>query len=80
MANKNVAKKPVARRNRKNIDKGGSFWLCKCSCGNETIIRGSDLKNKKHCGCKNKTTRKDLTGQKFGKLTVEEYLLNIVYN
>ena len=28
-------------------DKVGSFWLCKCSCGNETIIRGSDLKNKK---------------------------------
>lgn len=54
--------------------KVGSFWLCKCSCGNETIIRGSDLKNKKHCGCKNKTTREDLTGQKFGKLTVVEYV------
>ena len=24
MANKNVAKKPVARRNRKNIDKGAA--------------------------------------------------------
>lgn len=54
--------------------KVGSFWLCKCSCGNEIIIRGSDLKTKTHCGCKNRTTRKDLTGQKFGKLTVIEYL------
>ena len=33
-----------------------SYYLCKCTCGNEKIIRGKDLKyNKiKSCGCLNK--------------------------
>lgn len=30
-----------------------SYWLCKCECGNEKIIRGDSLKNStiKSCGC-----------------------------
>lgn len=29
------------------------FWLCKCDCGNESIVRSSNLKsgNSKSCGC-----------------------------
>lgn len=57
-----------------NEGKVGSFWLCKCKCGNTTIVRGGDLKRKKNCGCGRKTTRNDLTGQTFGKLKVVKYV------
>ena len=32
------------------------MWLCRCDCGNETIVRGSHLTNNKikSCGCYNK--------------------------
>ena len=59
-------------------------WLCKCDCGNTRFVDSSDLKNGSaiSCGCKNREKAKelayalgkknfqDLTGQKFGKLTV----------
>ena len=53
-------------------------WLCKCECGNTKIVRGPDLRTGKitTCGkgCPCKTNRsavfKDITGMKFGKLTV----------
>lgn len=47
-------------------------WLCKCDCGNETIVRGNDLRQGRihSCGCfKSNYMSKDLTNQKFGKLT-----------
>jgi len=52
------------------------FWLCKCECGNEKIIRGADLKRgmTRSCGCLYKDSARrrsiDLTGQKFGRWTV----------
>lgn len=41
---------------RAEIGKKEVYYLCKCTCGNEKIIRGKDLKyNKiKSCGCLNK--------------------------
>ena len=52
-------------------------WHCKCDCGNECDVRGSGLTsgNTQSCGCLQKETAsriftRDLTGQKFGKLTV----------
>ena len=59
-------------------------WLCRCDCGNIRFVDSGDLKNgnAKSCGCKNrekarelakelgKKKFKNLTGQKFGKLTV----------
>ena len=41
---------------RAEIEKKEVYYLCKCTCGNEKIIRGKDLKyNKiKSCGCLNK--------------------------
>lgn len=65
---------------------GRTYWLCKCSCGNSNLVSVSvnNLKsgNTKSCGCLKKersienlkkvkpTNIKDLTGQKFGRLTV----------
>ncbi len=61
--------------------KGAKFsrWLCRCDCGNEKIATTSYLKNGKtnNCGCqtrnkKSKAKIKDITGERFGKLTVLE--------
>lgn len=45
-------------------------WLVKCDCGNEKVMRVDKLRHGKtpSCGCLNLT--EDLTGRKFGKLTV----------
>lgn len=55
-----------------------TVWVCQCDCGNIKILRGHDLRkgNNKTCGkgCplkyKYNSKFKDITGQKFGKLTV----------
>lgn len=59
---------------------GKCYWRCKCSCqlGKERIVEGRYLRNGDitHCGCENKRPPnfKDLTGMKFGHLTViKEY-------
>lgn len=51
------------------IDKHGSYWLCKCDCGNEAVVRSSHLKSGmvKSCGC---LRTNDLTGKKFDRLLV----------
>jgi hypothetical protein len=56
------------------------YWLCKCNCGNETVVCARNLKkgNTKSCGClvkeqssiNGKLNVVDLTGKRFGKLTV----------
>ena len=45
-------------------------WLCKCECGNEVVVKGIYLKSREttSCGCSRKA--KDITGIKFGRLTV----------
>lgn len=56
-----------------------TMWLCKCSCGNETVVSAGNLKtgNTKSCGCLNRehkefpTRRKDVVGKKFGRLFVQ---------
>ena len=60
---------------RKN---GAVVWLCKCKCGNLKEATSGDLNAKRvtSCGCYNKEKAsalfKDITKQKFGKLTVLE--------
>lgn len=55
---------------------GRVFWHCLCDCGNEKDIPASTIKDgrSRSCGCLNiessSARRKDLTGQKFGRLTV----------
>ena len=60
-----VAIKPSGRKRRGYIE-----WECKCDCGNITYVASGDLKAGvvTSCGCKNAII--DITGQKFGKLTV----------
>lgn len=61
---------------------GKSKWLCKCDCGNETIVQTSSLKSGriKSCGCYNLEKAKkpldNIIGKKYGKLTVLEYVGN----
>jgi hypothetical protein len=47
-------------------------WKCQCDCGNTHEACAFDLKRKHvlSCGCKYQEKIKDMTGQKFGKLTV----------
>lgn len=65
------------RTENPNNKKKMAFWLCKCDCGNTTITNTNYLKSGKttqcgDCGRKEASLkrRKDLTGKKFGKLTV----------
>ena len=68
------------------VRKGSSnatAWLCACDCGNEVRAFSYDLRRGKvtSCGCANqarlqkgKQAVHDLTGQKFGRLTVLEHV------
>lgn len=63
----------------KKEDNKNAYWLCKCECGNETIVAGNNLRNgsTKSCGCykseQNTKPKKDLTEQIFGKLKAIKY-------
>lgn len=53
--------------------RGQTLWLCKCDCGNESIIRSSNLKRgiSTSCGCfRNEKTsqRRKIHGQKHSRL------------
>lgn len=54
-----------------------AFWLCRCDCGNMTIVNTNRLKYTVSCGCliieKNHKRREDLTGRRFGRLKVLSY-------
>ena len=56
-----------------------SYWICKCDCGTIKSIASIDLLRGKtsSCGCKKTDGAKrviDVSGEKFGKLTVLEML------
>lgn len=62
----------VLRLGEKSNQGNGSFWICRCSCGNACEVHASKLKSghTASCGCAHSDLIKDLVGQKFGKLTV----------
>lgn len=58
----------------KRVDNIGKriAYLCRCDCGTEKVIRGESLRSgqSRSCGC---AYRVDITGQRFGRLTVVEF-------
>lgn len=61
-----------------DIYQGKASTICKCDCGNSKRVRAHDLKRGflVSCGCWKRhqigaRSRKDLTGQRFGRLLVE---------
>ena len=64
-----VVSESTERDKNRNI-----MWHCLCDCGEKSKIRGDNLKSgrSKSCGCL-LSENLDLTGQRFGKLTVIEY-------
>lgn len=72
ITNQRFGKLTVIKRVENSISKSGyqaARWLCKCDCGNEIVVRGNSIRSGHvtSCGCLRKP---DLTGKKFGKLTV----------
>lgn len=65
--------------------KGRTRWFCQCDCGNTTIATTKSLKEGKtiSCGCIRSVrpygNYNDLTGKKFGRLTVKEITSNRDY-
>ena len=51
---------------------GRVTWICQCECGNIVEVTSKNLRDRttQSCGC---LKRKNILGQKFGKLTVIEY-------
>ena len=64
----------------KRAENIGSYtaWLCRCSCGNEKIVKTHELRSggTKSCGCimkdKDVFKGKDIEGEVFGRLTAME--------
>ena len=53
------------------LDKPGkATWHCVCTCGNKIDVLEYNLKSghSRSCGCRRTSPKKDLTGQRFGKL------------
>ena len=54
-----------------------AMCVCTCDCGSEVVVRGGNLQigKKTSCGCdRTSHNKKDVTGQRFGKLTVLEMI------
>lgn len=59
-----------------NHKKGSVLYLCECSCGNIVEKTARDLSRLKEpsCGCARREARINLTGKRFGRLTVLEWV------
>lgn len=64
----------VLKKSNKKTKNRSTYWYCRCICGTEKDVNGSNLRNgtSTNCGCQRKGKIKDLTGQKFGLLTALE--------
>ena len=66
-----TAIKPTGERSAR----GSTLWQCRCDCGKEILAEAGQLisGNRKSCGCLSRPLLTDLTGKRFGKLTVTGY-------
>lgn len=64
--------KLLVLRESQNRKRGLVTWECQCDCGNMTLVTTKELRNgtTQSCGCLKK---KNLIGQRFGKLIVIDY-------
>ena len=65
----------VIREDSQRTSRGQIKWICQCDCGNIVSVVGGNLRNghTQSCGCICKEKgrgKKDLVGQRFGRLTV----------
>lgn len=67
----------VLEKDENRKSKTGSYWVCKCDCGNIKSVRSASLREGaiRSCGCYRKDflselKAENLIGAKFGKLTV----------
>ncbi len=69
ISNQKFHRLTATRVSNKRGKDGSVYWTCKCDCGKITEVRSDALRNGniKSCGC---LLRVDLTGKKFGMLTV----------
>ena len=59
---------------RKPDKRQGTWWLCECECGEMRVVRSDKLRDSIITCCeKCKPQYKDMTGKKFGRLTVLSY-------
>lgn len=61
-----------------NDKHGKAQWLCRCECGKEIVVVGSNLRkgNTKTCGCgiyNQKIREQSEIGKRYGKLIVESF-------
>ena len=80
LTNQVFHKLKVLKETEKRDRRGGVIWLCECECGAFAEASSNDLRSghKKSCGCLQKETASktgknnliDLTGEKYGLLTV----------
>ena len=64
--------KLVAKEFTGKIKNHSAVWLCQCDCGNKAEVKANALSSGaiQSCGCLRSECRiKDITGQRFGKLT-----------
>lgn len=67
-----VAVEPTQQRRRSSL-----LWRCKCDCGNDILVEPYKIRNQviSSCGCiRTEKKIRDITGQKFGRLTAIERL------
>lgn len=64
-----------------HIDKNRkSVWLCKCDCGNETLVTASNLRTNKtkSCGClRSKLRFENLSGKIYNNIEILDYIETI---
>jgi hypothetical protein len=69
MVGRTIGRLTVVRR---DVSHYFPYWICQCTCGNSKSVDTKSLlvQKIKSCGCLAHEIYQDLTGQKFGRLTV----------